>query len=68
MDVQHILQKLRQTPYKFTEAAKMRDIIKNMPEDQRDSIVQTLRNEASKDFNFDISAVLREIVSDLGRN
>jgi hypothetical protein len=65
MDAYHIVEKLKATPYKFTQANKFKDLIKTLPVDERNELLGALRCEAAKDCNLDINEPLKEIVADI---
>jgi hypothetical protein len=68
MNAQTVCEKLRATPYKFTQASRFRDQIKQLPTEERIELQRAILDEVRKDCNLDIFMALREIVADLPHN
>ncbi len=64
METKSIILKLKTTPYQFTEAGKVRDQLRKMPVEDRDIILEELRQERHKSENLGILKVLDQLLGD----
>jgi len=62
MEAKEIVQKLFDSPYKFTLAGKIRDEIKMLNDDESDYLVMELRRELANPNNSEIEKAIREII------
>jgi hypothetical protein len=66
MDAKQIIDRLRETPFKYTQASKVRDYLKKQKKNSEDidDILFQLRKEMANPANADISKAINEIVKD----
>lgn len=65
MDIIKILQRLRASSFKTTEARLITSELKRLPQNEREEIVARLRNEKTKSDNSDLLTVIDEIINEL---
>ncbi|MBD3584091.1 hypothetical protein [Flavobacterium selenitireducens] len=65
MEINKILQRLRATSFKSTEARLIASELKRLPQNERDQVVAILRNEKTKSDNSDLLNVIDEIINEL---
>ena len=64
MEAKSIVQKLKTTPYKFTEAGKVRDYLRGLDPEDREDLLNDLRVEKTKSENNIIDRVLHELLNE----
>ncbi|HEY0091764.1 MAG TPA: hypothetical protein VGB43_04680 [Flavobacterium sp.] len=62
METSYIINRLKSTPYKFTELERVRDRIKKLPDDDRISLINNIRQQLNHYISSDIGRPLQELV------
>lgn len=68
MNSYDIIRRLKSTEYKYTEAGRIKQEIKQLPRTDQLSIRTDLTREKQKSDNNDIIDVINDIINDIDRN
>lgn len=62
MDKNYIIDRLKQTPYKYAAVAFLRARLNNLDEKRRNLLLADLKKEVYKESNYDIQNPLTELI------
>jgi len=68
MNAYDIIRRLKSTEYKYTEARRIKEEIRQLPRTEQLSIRTDLTREKQKSDNNDIIDVVNDIINDIDRN
>lgn len=64
MDAKNIINRLKKTPYKHSEALSIKRELRQLPSWERSSVLNKLREEKTKSDNSDVIDVINDIIND----